>query len=114
MFEKDLPGTNTSGFNTAEIGALPLESCETINGAWGYNATDKKFKSTKDLIHYLVRAAGNNATGSGAADAPGRRRLPCRDRRRLRGRPLENYPVTGGRLGCRPPPRATGPRCARC
>jgi hypothetical protein len=37
-----------------------------------------------------------------------------RVRRRLRGRPLENYPVTGGRLGCRPPPRATGPRCARC
>lgn len=61
MFEKDLPGANTSGFNTTEIGALPLETCETINGAWGFNATDKKFKSTKDLIHYLVRAAGNNA-----------------------------------------------------
>jgi alpha-L-fucosidase len=61
MFEKDLPGANTSGFNTTEIGALPLETCETINGAWGFNASDKKFKSTKDLIHYLVRAAGNNA-----------------------------------------------------
>lgn len=61
MFEKDLPGANTAGFNTTEIGALPLETCETINGAWGFNANDKKFKSTKDLIHYLVRAAGNNA-----------------------------------------------------
>ena len=61
MFEKDLPGANTAGFNTTEIGALPLETCETINGAWGYNASDKRFKSTKDLIHYLVRAAGNNA-----------------------------------------------------
>ncbi len=61
MFEKDLPGANTSGFNTAEIGSIPLETCETINGAWGFNASDKKFKSTKDLIHYLVRAAGNNA-----------------------------------------------------
>jgi alpha-L-fucosidase len=61
MFEKDLPGANTAGFNTTEIGALPLETCETINGAWGYNANDKRFKSTKELIHYLVRAAGYNA-----------------------------------------------------
>jgi alpha-L-fucosidase len=62
MFEKDLPGHNTAGFNAeSEVGDLPLETCETINGAWGYNANDKRFKSTKDLIHYLVRAAGYNA-----------------------------------------------------
>ena len=62
MFEKDLPGQKTTGFNTEqEIGELPLETCETINNAWGFNASDKKFKSTKDLIHYLVKAAGNNA-----------------------------------------------------
>ena len=62
MFEKDLPGQNSAGFNEASVDrALPLESCDTINGAWGYNATDKRFKSTKQLIHYLVRAAGHNA-----------------------------------------------------
>lgn len=62
MFEKDLPGQNASGFSEkSEIGQLPLETCETINGAWGYNVNDKRFKSTKDLIHYLVRAAGMNA-----------------------------------------------------
>ena len=62
MFEKDLPGKNTAGFNEQSvIGDLPLETCETINGAWGYNASDKRFKSTRDLIHYLVRAAGYNA-----------------------------------------------------
>jgi alpha-L-fucosidase len=61
MFEKDLPGANTAGFNTTEIGALPLETCETINGAWGYNANDKRFKSTKALIDYLARAAGYGA-----------------------------------------------------
>jgi alpha-L-fucosidase len=62
MFEKDLPGQNTAGFNAeSKIGALPLETCETINNAWGYNSKDKKFKSTKDLVHYLVRAAGHNA-----------------------------------------------------
>lgn len=62
MFEKDLPGKNTSGFSKdSVIGNLPLETCETMNNSWGYNANDKKFKSTKDLIHYLVRAAGYNA-----------------------------------------------------
>jgi alpha-L-fucosidase len=62
MFEKDLPGKNTSGFSgDSVIGTLPLETCETINGAWGYNQRDRRFKSTRDLVHYLVRAAGNNA-----------------------------------------------------
>jgi alpha-L-fucosidase len=62
MFEKDLPGQNTSGFSgEAEIGALPLETCDTINRAWGYSASDKRFKSTRELIHYLVRSAGYNA-----------------------------------------------------
>jgi alpha-L-fucosidase len=62
MFEKDLPGRNTAGFNEAEkIGDLPLETAETINTAWGYNFTDDHFKSTRDLVQYLVKAAGNNA-----------------------------------------------------
>jgi len=62
MFEKDLPGFNTAGFNAeSKVGNLPLETCETINNSWGYNAKDKKLKSTKALVHYLVRAAGYNA-----------------------------------------------------
>jgi alpha-L-fucosidase len=61
MFEKDLPGSNTAGFNQTSISALPLETCETLNGAWGYNKNDKNFKSVPNLIHYLVRAAGANA-----------------------------------------------------
>jgi alpha-L-fucosidase len=62
MFEKDLPGGRSQSFNTdSEIGQLPLETCETMNGAWGFNLTDRRYKSTKDLIRYLVRAAGANA-----------------------------------------------------
>jgi alpha-L-fucosidase len=62
MFEKDLPGGRTAEFNqNSEIGELPLETCETMNGAWGFNITDRRYKSTRDLIHYLVRAAGSNA-----------------------------------------------------
>ena len=62
MFEKDLPGGKTAEFNKdSEIGDLPLETCETMNGAWGFNLTDRRYKSTTDLIRYLVRAAGSNA-----------------------------------------------------
>ncbi|HJP84371.1 MAG TPA: alpha-L-fucosidase [Gemmatimonadaceae bacterium] len=60
-FEQDLPGANTAGFNTREIGALPLETSLTMNESWGFNITDTKFKSTRELIAYLARAAGANA-----------------------------------------------------
>jgi alpha-L-fucosidase len=62
MFEKDLPGGNTAGFNADSKPAdLPLETCETINNSWGYNQKDKKLKSTAQLLHYLIKAAGMNA-----------------------------------------------------
>ena len=62
MFEKDLPGKNTTGFSgESVIGKLPLETCETMNGSWGFNLQDKNFKSAKSLVQYLVKAAGNNA-----------------------------------------------------
>jgi alpha-L-fucosidase len=60
-FEQDLPGANTAGFNTTQIGKLPLETSLTMNESWGFNITDQKFKSLRELIGYLVRAAGNNA-----------------------------------------------------
>lgn len=60
-FEQDLPGANTAGFNTKEIGSLPLETSLTMNDSWGFNITDHRFKSERDLIGYLVRAAGNDA-----------------------------------------------------
>ena len=60
MFEKDLPGNNTTGWGTPadQIGKVPLEVCETINGSWGFNLQDRKHKSEKELIHYLIKAAG--------------------------------------------------------
>ena len=62
MFEKDLPGQNQAGFSEgSEIGKLPLETCDTISGAWGYSSSDRKYKSTRSLIHYLARAAGAGA-----------------------------------------------------
>ncbi|MGH2564142.1 MAG: alpha-L-fucosidase, partial [Ginsengibacter sp.] len=62
MFEKDLPGQNNSGLSFQKPSAqLPLETCETMNNSWGFNITDTSYKSVKQLIHYLVNAAGRNA-----------------------------------------------------
>ncbi len=62
MFEKDLPGHNTTGFSPEQtIGQLPKETCETINNSWGFNLKDDQHKSKKDLIQYLVKAAGYGA-----------------------------------------------------
>jgi alpha-L-fucosidase len=61
MFEKDLPGDNTTGFGGAAVSKLPLETCETINDSWGFNITDRNYKSTKSLIQLLVKDAGYGA-----------------------------------------------------
>ncbi|MCE5250425.1 alpha-L-fucosidase [bacterium] len=60
MFEKGLPGKDPFS-EAGHVSALPLETCETMNNSWGYNENDKNYKSTRDLIQYLVKAAGNNA-----------------------------------------------------
>jgi alpha-L-fucosidase len=57
-FEQDLPGANTAGFNTTEIGNLPTETSLTMNGSWGFNITDRNFKPVRELVSTLVRAAG--------------------------------------------------------
>ena len=61
MFERDLPGENKAGLSGQSVSSLPLETCETMNGMWGYKITDQDYKSTKTLIHYLVKAAGKDA-----------------------------------------------------
>jgi alpha-L-fucosidase len=63
MFEKDLPGKSTHGFasKVEDIGSLPKEVCETINGSWGFKLKDNKHKSKKELVQYLVNAAGHGA-----------------------------------------------------
>jgi len=62
MFEKDLPGHNTTGFSgDSKIGDLPLETCETMNNSWGFNLQDKNYKTPKQIIQYIVKAAGYNS-----------------------------------------------------
>lgn len=63
MFERDLPGENTMGFNEADhiSEELPLEMCETMGSAWGYNIHNQKYKTSKQLIQTMVKAAGYGA-----------------------------------------------------
>ena len=62
MFERDLPGENKAGMSgESTISSLPLEMCETMNNAWGYRIADPWYKSVKELVHLLVRAAAKNS-----------------------------------------------------
>ncbi|MGL5787972.1 MAG: alpha-L-fucosidase [Bacteroidales bacterium] len=61
IFERDLPGENSAGLSGQNISPLPLETCNTMNGMWGYKIVDQNYKSPRTLIHYLVKAAGMNA-----------------------------------------------------
>jgi alpha-L-fucosidase len=58
MFERDLPGENKSGLSFQQASdKLPLETCETISNSWGYNLSDTYYKSNKELVNMLVKAA---------------------------------------------------------
>lgn len=61
IFERDLPGENEYGLSGQEVSKLPLETCQTMNGMWGYKAADQNYKSTDELIRYLVSTAGKGA-----------------------------------------------------
>ena len=61
MFERDVPGANTAGLSGQAISQLPLETCQTMNGMWGYKVADQNYKSESTLIRLLVQTAGRNA-----------------------------------------------------
>ncbi len=61
MFERDVPGENKAGLSGQSISMLPLETCETMNGMWGYRVKDQNYKSTSELIRLLVRSSAKGA-----------------------------------------------------
>lgn len=61
IFERDLPGENKAGLSGQDISRLPLETCQTMNGMWGYKVADQNYKSVETLIRYLVSTAGKGA-----------------------------------------------------
>ena len=62
MFERDLPGENTTGWAADQtISKLPLEMCQTMNGMWGYKVEDQNYKSVETLVRLIVRAAAKGS-----------------------------------------------------
>lgn len=61
IFERDLPGQNEHGLSGQDISQLPLETCATMNGMWGYKIMDQNYKSVAELIELLVNARGKGA-----------------------------------------------------
>ena len=61
IFERDVPGENNAGYSTQALASLPKETCQTMNGMWGYKVKDTDYKSVDELIHLLVRCSGMGA-----------------------------------------------------
>lgn len=62
IFERDVPGENNAGYSgDQQISRLPLETCQTMNGMWGYKIKDQNYKSVDELLRLLVATAGRGA-----------------------------------------------------
>ena len=61
LFERDVPGENKAGMSGQSVSALPLETCETMNGMWGYKVADTNYKSADELVRLLVRTSAKGA-----------------------------------------------------
>jgi len=61
IFERDVPGENTAGYSSQDIASLPKETCQTMNGMWGYKVKDTNYKDTPTLVRLLVKCAGMGA-----------------------------------------------------
>ncbi len=61
IFERDVPGENTAGLSGQQVSRLPLETCNTMNGMWGYKVVDQNYKDVPTLVRYIVRTASQGA-----------------------------------------------------
>lgn len=61
IFERDVPGENKAGLSGQAVSRLPLETCQTMNGMWGYKVKDQDYKSVTELIRLLARTSAKGA-----------------------------------------------------
>lgn len=61
IFERDVPGENHAGYSEQALAQLPKETCQTMNGMWGYKVKDTDYKSVDELVRLLVRCSGMGA-----------------------------------------------------
>ncbi|NQT18183.1 MAG: alpha-L-fucosidase, partial [Planctomycetes bacterium] len=62
VWEFDMPGQNTYGCNTTEIGTLPLAVWWTLNQGWSYQPGNHRIKSADTILTTLRQAQSRNAT----------------------------------------------------
>ena len=62
VWELDLPGDNTIGFNTTEIGELPRAAWFNVNTGWSYRAQEREVKSAQTLAAYVTKSASRMAS----------------------------------------------------
>ncbi len=57
VWELDLPGENSIGFNTAEVGDKPLASWWNLNHGWSYQPWNHKLRSVENILslHEILR-----------------------------------------------------------
>ena len=91
IFERDIPGQNEAGLSGQEISHLPLETCQTMNGMWGYKIADQNYKTTKELVHLLVGTAGMGANLLLNIGPQPNGELPATARERLRTRRMDTH-----------------------
>ena len=111
IFERDKPGENFAGYSSQGISHLPLETCQTMNDSWGYRIRDHRYKSSEDLIKYLVTTAGRDANLLLNVGPRPDGRFPDEARQRLRdmGEWMKTYaPTVQNVRGGVVPPREWG------
>ena len=60
-WELDLPGENTIGFNTTEIGDKPTVCWWNLNAGWGYQPWNFKLKSVEEILETYQKARAQDA-----------------------------------------------------
>lgn len=60
IFEIDMPGENTTGFNTTEIGDKPVATWITFGKGWSYIKQNKEFKTAQYIFNHIRRCKEKN------------------------------------------------------
>jgi alpha-L-fucosidase len=61
VWELDLPGENSIGFNTTEIGELPRATWFNVNTGWSFRYQERAVKSPQTLAAYVTKSASRLA-----------------------------------------------------
>jgi alpha-L-fucosidase len=54
VWELDMPGENTAGFNTTEVGPLPLASWFNLNRGWAYYEGEQRVQPAAQVIQQMT------------------------------------------------------------